>query len=1391
MGHRTVRPRRRTLVLSVVVATVVSGTCQAANFVVDRTDDEPTATACTAAANDCSLRGAIIAANALAASQTPEASDIAVPAGTYTLSQSVSCSYRVRNCSFASCTSTSSQLPLCINAPVTIHGEGAATTIIDANMLDEAVFVAADAVVGLQGLTIRNGSTTSPGFLLDYVTGGGLRNEGTLALTETVITKNHTWGIGGGIYNTGQLTLLRATVSFNDASKPPDVANAGGIYNARSASLTLVDSTIRDNSSDYGGGIDDSGDVVVRGSTISGNVATTNDGGGIRVYGIPGFPATLTMVDSTVSGNQAGRSGGGLFLSATSTAHLDSVTVTDNSGGHFFPSGGGFGGGIMNDHPHSTVTLRNTVVAGNSTTGNNANDCGTGSAGGTSAVVTSEGYNLIKDTTLCMIQGDTTGNLTGVDAMLAPLADNGGPTLTHALLPSSPAIDHGNPAGCKDDQDAVLAKDQRGGTRPLDGDDDGDARCDIGAFELGSGLVISRVSPSEGGDSGTVTVVVRGSGLQPGATIKLVRSGEPDVVGTPTTVDTSGLVATTRFALAGTAHGLWDLVVTNPDDTSATSTGAFTVATARTPDLFVDLAGPPALRAGIPRRFVLIYGNRGNIDAFAVPLLFGAAVGFEMRPLFDIAPPPRQFGKITVQDFGAFYLEIVAGDGPPSNELPLLLPVVPAGFSGVLEVTIKAAAVGPALPIRLEIGEPLFDGAPQPAAVAALVQGAKDKAERLFSYRIPSAFDPDLATYLGAQLDTVVSDGTAALVTSTGPKVYSLTQLSYDLASFGAVWADTHPTLPALASNPAIHWTPPPFLSRLARMVGDMCVAPARADLTCVCGIPTLTLGLLCCEGCSCPDHDISHPPPQCGLDDIAKGKGDCKLPRTPSDCRDIGFKVVSGKDSDGNDVTICTQNVKCVVSNTVSGVSCKRFPLKRAKASDPNDKTGPLGGGDAHAITTSVPLRYVIEFENEPTATAPAAEVVVTDQLDPDLVDLATLSLGPIDFGSHQVIPPPGSTSFTQDVDLRPDTNLLVRIAAKLDHDTSTLTWDFTSLDPVTKQPPGDPLAGFLPPNVTPPEGDGHVLFAVAVKGSPATGTQIANQAHIVFDANAPIDTPVWTNTIDVTPPTSQIASVTAIDPCSRDLHVTWSGNDVGAGIGAFEIAVSEDGGPFAPWLATAATGGTFHGAWGKSYAFRSVATDLAGNVESAPAAASQPIALGNCGPHDLAITKITPTKKVKLGVTHPALRSLVKVEIQNRSAKPQTIDDDASLARLVTLSAHSLGNCPDPTVALHVGKPQKALPLTLKSKGKLSVVFDAIVECVNDAAAGPGHEDFSLSATVEETSLGDTDAHALDDTCPRIVDPPIKDPFPDGKIAEKGCGGKRAGGGLGGPVLVDVTVK
>jgi len=195
--------------------------------------------------------------------------------------------------------------------------------------------------------------------------------------------------------------------------------------------------------------------------------------------------------------------------------------------------------------------------------------------------------------------------------------------------------------------------------------------------------------------------------------------------------------------------------------------------------------------------------------------------------------------------------------------------------------------------------------------------------------------------------------------------------------------------------------------------------------------------------------------------------------------------------------------------------------PSNNIRAIDPNEKAGPVGQGDAHTVEPGQALRYTIFFENLPTASAPAQEVFVTDQLDPHL-DLSTLHFDEVTF-TDIVIPIrnqlPGQFQARQLIqDYRDNVNETwwLDITGQLDPVTRVITWTLRTLDPTTGDLPIDALAGFLPPNDETGRGEGHVTFSIMPNADIPLGTQITNKANIVFDTNEPIITNEVRNTID-----------------------------------------------------------------------------------------------------------------------------------------------------------------------------------------------------------------------------------------------------------------------------------
>jgi hypothetical protein len=323
--------------------------------------------------------------------------------------------------------------------------------------------------------------------------GGGLFNtaNGTARLSLGIVRNNSiatgsAAGSGGGISNEGSLTLHATQVRSNLATR-----NAGGIENIGTAVLTnssVIDNTTADG---HGGGISNEGELTLVDGTLSGNTATEDGGGGLYNAG------RVTISGSTIGGNSGTEHGGGLYNASSGSAMLTNSTVSSNGaadmGGGIFNLGGavslthvtitlnradsnadeyGVGGGIFNgllDDVSGTIVLKNTILAGNRDTTGDGPDCW--------GAISSLGHNLIQNTFDCVFSGDSADDIVGEDARLGALANNNGPTLTHALLDGSPAIDAVPLGACVDVAGNLISTDQRGLRRPSG------TACDTGAYE--------------------------------------------------------------------------------------------------------------------------------------------------------------------------------------------------------------------------------------------------------------------------------------------------------------------------------------------------------------------------------------------------------------------------------------------------------------------------------------------------------------------------------------------------------------------------------------------------------------------------------------------------------------------------------------------------------------------------------------------------------------------------------------------------------------------------------------------------------------------------------------------------------------------------------------------
>jgi hypothetical protein len=186
------------------------------------------------------------------------------------------------------------------------------------------------------------------------------------------------------------------------------------------------------------------------------------------------------LINSTITGNQALDYGGGIYIKDAQSSHyLRNATIAYNST-NVNDDGTGNGGGIYVEPSfYVAFNFKNTILSNNARRNGAVyllDDC--------KGRLNSRDYNLIQTISGCTIEGITTHNQTGSNAGLEPLQDNGGPTLTHYPGENSPVIDAGDPGGCDDMNGILLATDQRGVYRHMDGDGDGIYRCDIGAVEF-------------------------------------------------------------------------------------------------------------------------------------------------------------------------------------------------------------------------------------------------------------------------------------------------------------------------------------------------------------------------------------------------------------------------------------------------------------------------------------------------------------------------------------------------------------------------------------------------------------------------------------------------------------------------------------------------------------------------------------------------------------------------------------------------------------------------------------------------------------------------------------------------------------------------------------------
>jgi hypothetical protein len=390
---------------------------------------------------------------------------------------------------------------------------------------------------------MRSSISGTPNFRLFNITSGNTVSISGLTLSNGVGTNGcNSSSDGGAIYNQANLTLKNMIVTGNSAE------TGGGISNF-SGALTIINSTISNNHADTGsgGGIESSADLTVVNSTINGNSALRNAGVDLN-GGSAGF------INSTFSSNSA-VTDGGAFGNGGRPAVLTNVTVTNNHCDSQ-DNGRGNGGGIA---ASAGITLSNTIVAGN------FKGSGTFAADDISSTIDSGSFNLIGAGGSGGLT-NANGNQVGVaNALLGALANNGGTTQTHLLLPGSPAINSGSNTLLTTDTLDLNENNVTIETLPIDQRGPGFARVmnstvDIGAVETNYSISATAGTPQS-------TIINTGFATALVATVTESGRNQPGI----------SVIFTPPLPNAGSAGGIFSAAsIVNTDSSGVAMAPAFT-----------------------------------------------------------------------------------------------------------------------------------------------------------------------------------------------------------------------------------------------------------------------------------------------------------------------------------------------------------------------------------------------------------------------------------------------------------------------------------------------------------------------------------------------------------------------------------------------------------------------------------------------------------------------------------------------------------------------------------------------------------------------------------------------------------------------------------------------
>ena len=460
--------------------------------------------------NKCSLGEAIRNANNQTTGLAHDDCAAGNPAGADTINLPTNGLFTMTTAFATSSTYGNTGLPW-IHSTVTINGNGSTIRRGGSAPGFRILAVGEDGNLTLNNVTVSNGEATYTEDASAFYGGGGILNNGSLTIAGSTVSDNAVYGYcdyfspkGGGILNHGTLVITSSRIADNTSGCQYG-ALAGGIFS--SGSLTIIGSVVSGNHVGGNGasaaGIFSNGDLFVQQSSIIDNTLYTGDqggeGGGIQTFGwaevhnslIAGNTLSswydndpylygggiankgdLVVVNSTISGNES-TNGAGISNRYTGSVVITNSTIVENEGSGIFATC---------EYYATTTALRRSIISGNGSM-----EVVLASWGNCPGGMTVNSHNIFGANGNPGTTGFTPGPTdivptVGLNAILSPLADNGGPTQTHALPAGSPALDRAPNNSCT--AAPVNGLDQRAQPRNQNGSGSASSNeCDVGAFE--------------------------------------------------------------------------------------------------------------------------------------------------------------------------------------------------------------------------------------------------------------------------------------------------------------------------------------------------------------------------------------------------------------------------------------------------------------------------------------------------------------------------------------------------------------------------------------------------------------------------------------------------------------------------------------------------------------------------------------------------------------------------------------------------------------------------------------------------------------------------------------------------------------------------------------------